>query len=179
MQRVSVPSNAEKALSAEYKNSTPHSKLLVIERKFKTPVHLLFHAFTTADALKAWWWPKGLYADHIEIGFHEGGKYFINMKGYDQGFGGMTGHFEEIVQNKRLVMTDQFADKHGNPITPQEAKMEGTWPELVYITFEFDAIDKTTSRLLLSQQGIPNGMQIDCLQGWSESFDKLEKYLAT
>lgn len=150
---------------------------LKIERTFNAPVEQVFEAFKTAEALKAWWWPKGLYADHVEIDFHEGGKYFINMKGFEQGGGGMTGEFKQIVPNQRLVMTDQFADAQGNPISAQEAKMPGEWPELIYIKFDFIPLDKHKCRFTLAQQGIPEELQKDCTQGWSESFDKLEKYL--
>jgi hypothetical protein len=55
--------------------------------------------------------------------------------------------------------------------------MPGDWPKMIYITFDFEAINGDASRLVLSQQGIPNEMQNDCIQGWSESFDKLRQYL--
>jgi uncharacterized protein YndB with AHSA1/START domain len=150
----------------------------VIKREFDVPVARLFEAFKTAEALKVWWWPKGLYSDRIDIEFREGGRYFINMKGYDQGGGGMTGRFEEIVENKRLVMTDSFADESGRAISAKEAKIGGEWPEMVYITFDFESVGENASRFTLSQQGIPNEMQKDCIQGWSESFDKLENFLS-
>lgn len=164
-------------LITDHKNSTPEAQLLVIEREFHVPVDQLFAAFATADALKNWWWPKGLYADRIDYNFREGGHYFINMKGYDQGGGGMTGEFEEIIKNHRIVMTDHFANERGKPISAQEAKMPGIWPAVIYITFDFQAINDHTTRFTLSQEGIPNEVQKDCLQGWNESFDKLEKYL--
>lgn len=167
----------EKNQSKEYKNSVPQSKLLVIERKFHVPVDQLYDAFKNVEALKVWWWPKGLHSDHIDFDFREGGRYFINMKGLDVGGGGMTGQFVEIVEKERIVMTDQFADAEGHPITAQEAKIPGVWPELIYITFDFGQVDENTSRFTLFQQGIPNEAQKDCIQGWSESFDKLEKYL--
>lgn len=166
--------------SVTHLSSTPQSKLLVIEREFNVPVDQLFEAFTTDKALKTWWWPKGLYSDHVEWEFREGGYYFINLKGLDSGGGGggVTGQFEEIVNNKRIVMTDSFADEKGNAITAMEANMSGEdWPEVAYITFEFDSIDENTSKFKLSHQGIPNKEQKDCIQGWSESFDKLKKYL--
>ncbi|MEK6556466.1 MAG: SRPBCC domain-containing protein [Bdellovibrionota bacterium] len=161
-----------------HKNSTPVSPLLVIEREFSVPVSQLFQAFTTPKALKAWWWPQGLYADQVDIDFREGGEYFINMKGAaDKGGGGMAGQFQEIVENERIVMTDNFADETGRAISAQEAKMPGEWPELVYITLEFSSTGENTSRFKLSQEGIPREMQKDCIQGWNESFDKLENYL--
>lgn len=160
-----------------YKNSTPGSKLLEVERKFNVPVEQLFEAFANAETLKIWWWPEGMYADQIDLEFREGGKYFINMKGYEQGGGGMTGRFEEIVKNKRIVMTDKFADDKGRAISAEEAKMPGKWPEQAYITFEFESKGQNASGFKLSQQGIPDELQKDCIQGWIQSFDKLEKYL--
>lgn len=164
--------------SSIHKTSTAQAKLLEINRKFNVPVEQLFEAFTNAGDLKVWWWPKDLYSDHIVIDFSEGGRYFINMKGMDQGGGGMTGHFEEIIKNERIVMTDQFADEKGRAISAKEAKMPGVWPEMAYIRFDFESIDENTSRLKLSQEGIPNELQKECIQGWSESFDKLEEYLS-
>jgi uncharacterized protein YndB with AHSA1/START domain len=162
--------------SLNHKSSAPHSNLLVIERKYNVPVDQLFNAFTTSDALKIWWWPKGLHSDHVDINFKVGGRYFINMKGDEKGGAGMTGDFEEIVKNKRIVMTDSFSDENGKAISAKEAKIPGEWPELVYITFDFEPINSHTSRVILSQQGIPNEGQKDCKQGWSEMFDKLETF---
>lgn len=170
-------SQVKSSSSTTHKNSTADAKLLEIEREFDVPVDKLYKAFTTVQDLKTWWWPKGLYTDHIDLDFREGGKYFINMKGYDQGGGGMTGRFEEIVPNKRLVMTDQFADDKGNAISAEEAKMPGKWQECAYITFEFEPVSESSSRFKLSQEGIPNELQKDCIQGWSESFDKLDNHL--
>ena len=161
------------------KDSAPQPKLLEIRREFQVPVARLFEAFATAEALKSWWWPNGLHADRIDFDFREGGRYFISMKvqGKDA-TGGMTGDFEEIVKNERIVMTDSFADEKGRAISAQEAGMPGQWPEQISITFEFEAAGEEASRFRLAQQGIPDEMQKDCVQGWSESFDKLERYIA-
>jgi uncharacterized protein YndB with AHSA1/START domain len=161
-----------------HKNSTPNSRLLEIKRNFDVPVTRLFQAFTTPNELKTWWWPKGLYADRIDIDLSEGGEYFINMKGFEKGGGGITGQFLEVVKNERIVMSDYFADENGSAISAEEAKMPGAWPEVVYITFDFDEASGSTSRLRLAQEGIPNEMQKDCVQGWNEMFDKLENYLS-
>jgi uncharacterized protein YndB with AHSA1/START domain len=161
--------------------SLPEPKLLEIRREFQVPVARLFEAFATADVVKAWWWPNGLHAERIDYDFREGGRYFISMKGQVQGkdaSGGMTGEFEEIVNKERIVMTDSFADEKGRAISAQDAGMPGQWPEQISITFEFETASKEASRFRLAQQGIPDEMQKDCIQGWSESFDKLERYLA-
>ena len=83
--------------------SASSPKLLQIRRECQVPVARLFEAFASAEALKAWWWPKGLHADRIDFDFREGGRYFISMKGQVQGkdaSGGMTGEFEEIVRKR-------------------------------------------------------------------------------
>ena len=165
-------------LNSARQNWGAKTDLLEIKRDFTSSVDKLFAAFKTPEALKAWWWPKGLYADRVEIDFREGGRYFFNMKGFDRGGGGMTGEFKEIVDNTRIVMTDHFADKEGKAITAAEANMPGEWPEEILITLEFTTLDKYKSRLYLAQTGIPSELRADCIQGWSQSFDKLEQYLA-
>ncbi|AFY01043.1 hypothetical protein Bdt_1345 [Bdellovibrio bacteriovorus str. Tiberius] len=137
----------------------------------------LFAAFSSPQALKEWWWPDGIYTDHVDWEFRNGGKYFINMKGYEQGGSGMAGQIEEVVKNERIVMTDQFANEKGQPISAKEANMPGQWPEKGYITFEFYSEGDERSGFKLSQEGVPNELQVDCIQGWSQSFDKLQKYL--
>lgn len=161
----------------EHKGSTPHSKLLVIDRQFEVPIEKLFAAFSSAEALKRWWWPDGIYADHIDWEFRDGGNYFINMKGYDQTASGMAGVIEEVVKNERIIMTDQFANEKGKPISAKEANMPGEWPAKGYITFEFSSLAKGRSGFTLSQEGIPNELQAECIQGWEESFNKLKNYL--
>lgn len=165
--------------SLQHLNSTPNSRLLKIERRFSTPVSSLYSAFTTPDSLMAWWWPEGLHSDRIDLNFTEGGSYFINMKDAKtaQG-GGMTGRFELIKKDQLIVMEDRFADKNGNAISAREANMPGEWPEICYITFQFEPVGENASRLILFQEGIPNETQDDCIQGWAEMFDKLERYLA-
>jgi len=161
--------------------SALNPKLLEVRRQFQAPVARLFEAFTSAEALKAWWWPNGLHADRIDYDFREGGKYFINMSGKVQGkdaSGGMMGEFKKIVQDELIVMTDSFADQNGRAISAREAGMSGEWPEIITITFAFEPAGESASRLHLAQQGIPEEMQKDCVQGWSESFDKLVRYLA-
>ena len=162
--------------SLEHKRSTPNSKLLEIERDFIVPVSQLFEAFMTADAIKGWWWPKGLYTDHVDYDFTEGGKYFMNLKGNELGVG-MTGKFEAIIANEHIVMSDHFADKNGRSISAKEAKQTGVWPAVVYITFDFEKVGEDDSKLRLSQQGIPNEGQKDCIEAWNQMFDKLEAYL--
>jgi uncharacterized protein YndB with AHSA1/START domain len=173
-----MQSQQEKSTQASpRRDSRVDSKPVELKRTFSTSVELLFNAFKTSDAIKAWWWPKDLYTDRVDYEFTEGGHYFINMKGGKVGGGGMAGEFEEISENSRIVMSDHFADENGKEISPEEANMSD-WTEPVTITFDFRSNGAKSSELSLTQVGIPNKMHDDCLQGWSEMFDKLEKHLA-
>lgn len=131
------------------KNLKADSGSVEVIRDFDVPVNELFEAFTSVEALKIWWWPRGLYTDQVEIDFREGGKYFFNRKGFDEGE--LAGHFKEIVPNKRIVMSD--------------------------IAFEFEKLSSRRSRIILSQDGIPEAMREETIKGCNESFDKLEAYL--
>jgi uncharacterized protein YndB with AHSA1/START domain len=158
------------------RDSHSQSKPVAIQRNFRAPVEHLFSAFKTSDAIKAWWWPKDLYADRVDMEFKEGGHYFINMKGEKSGGKGMAGEFEEIIENRRIVMSDHFADEQGKVLTAAEANMPG-WPETLMITLDFSATGRNSSQLSLTQEGIPAKMREDCVQGWSQMFDKLETHL--
>lgn len=160
-------------------NSPAASNLIEIEREINVPVAQLFMAFANADAIEAWWWPEGIYSDNTEIDFVTGGRYFINMKGHDSSLGGMTGRFEEIVPNKLIVLTDQFANEHGQPISAQEANIAGAWPQTIIDTFEFESLSENKSRVKLSQLGVPPEAREECIKGWNQMFDKLERFLKT
>lgn len=159
------------------KRSMPQYQMLKVERQFDISVDQLFGAFKSERSLKMWWWPMGLFADSVDLDLRVGGRYYINMKGLNQMGGGMTGEFTEVIENERIVMTDHFADQNGRVVSAQAVNMPGVWPDVVYITFEFEKVDLTRSRLRLLQTGIPDEVQKDCVQGWNESFDKLENVL--
>ncbi len=54
--------------------------------------------------------------------------------------------------------------------------MPGNWPLELLITLEFEESDNYT-KMNLFQKGVPEEMYEDCIKGWSESLDKLEKVL--
>jgi uncharacterized protein YndB with AHSA1/START domain len=170
------PSQEKQNQSANHLKSSRASLLLVIERQFHAPLEELYNAFKTAEAIKVWWWPNNLHVADIDYDFQVGGNYFISMKGSNQN-GGMKGQFEEISPSRRIVMSDEFADKEGRAISAAEAGMPGNWPAKCYITFDFSSANDEVSILKLSQEGIPNEMQKDCIRGWNEMFDKLARYI--
>ena len=86
-----------------------------------------------------------------------------------------AGVYKEIIENKKIVWTDHFADKNGNLITAEQAGMFGDWPKELCITLDFESIDTDQTKVMLSHEGIPTEMHHECTMGWNESFDKLQK----
>ena len=165
------------------KNSThnataPGKNELVITRIFDAPRELVWKAWTQPEMLKRWWGPKNFTAPHIKQDFRVGGKYLYCMHGApgpglpDQDFWS-TGEYKEIVPLKRIVCTDNFADKDGNIIPASQYGMPGEWPESCLVIITFEEVGGKT-KMTLRHVGIPEGMMSEMTgAGWNQSFDKL------
>ena len=78
---------------------------------------------------------------------------------------------------KNLVVTDSFSDEKGNIKNAAEYGMPGDWPSELLITFDLEEADGAT-KLKLTHEGVPGEMHDECMKGWNESFDKLEKNIS-
>lgn len=151
---------------------------LVIERVFDAPRELVWRAWTDPEHLMRWWGPKGYTCPVCEIDLRVGGKYLNCMRSPEGRDYWGTGVFREIVPNERLVMTDSFADEHGNVVPASHYDMTGSMPLEMLITVTFEDLGGK-SKMTLRHSGIPAGEDRDgAQQGWSESFDKLADALA-
>jgi uncharacterized protein YndB with AHSA1/START domain len=158
---------------------------LVITRVFDAPRAKVWQAWTDPEVYKKWWGPKGFSAPVAEIDLQVGGKIFNCMEGGpDMGeFAGKrfygVGSIRELAPMEKLVVTDSFADEHGNVLEPAEV-MPGMddWPResLVTLTFEDEAEGKT--KLTLRHGPFPEGeMFANTNEGWNSSLDKLAEAL--
>jgi uncharacterized protein YndB with AHSA1/START domain len=150
-------------------------KTVSIKRTIASPVDMVWKAWTDPETFKEWWGPYDYSCTICKIDLRVGGKYLYNMKGKngDEMYG--TGIYKEIVPKRKLVMTDNFSDEKGN-ITDAPEGMPGDWPKDLLITIELQEKNSNTE-ISFTQQGIPVEAYEDCINGWSESFDKLEKKL--
>ena len=73
--------------------------------------------------------------------------------------------------------TDRFSDEKGNIKPASEFGMPGNWPKELLITFELEEADGAT-KLKLEHEGIPVEMREECIKGWDESFDKLQRNIS-
>ena len=147
---------------------------VLIHRVFDLPVSSVWRALTNAEEFKKWWGPNGFSCPSSKMEAKVGGKYLNCMRGPDGKEYWSTGEVKELIPEKRLVVTDHFSDEKGNIKNASELGMPGNWPEELLITFDLEEADGAT-KLRLRHEGIPEEMHDECVQGWNESLDKLEK----
>jgi len=148
-------------------------KTVSITRTFNQPVNTVWKALTEPEYFKKWWGPNGYSCTECKIDLRVGGKTLANMKSDKGEETWSTQTFVEIIPMKRIVYEDNFADSMGNVVPPSYYKMPGEWSN-VLVTIELEDLDGKT-KMTMNQEGIPTEMYDDCVQGWQQCFDKLEK----
>jgi uncharacterized protein YndB with AHSA1/START domain len=150
---------------------------IVISRVFDAPRELVWKTWTEPERMKMWWGPEGFTAPVSEIDLRVGGCYFSCMRSPEGQDYCSTGTYREIVPEERLVLTDSFADEHGNVVSATHYGMSADLPLELLVTVMFeDEGDKT--RLTLRHAGFPEGeIRAQTEAGWNESLDKLARIL--
>jgi uncharacterized protein YndB with AHSA1/START domain len=96
------------------------------EREFDAPRGAVFEAFSTLEALKHWWGPKGFEWVSARLDFRPGGMFHYctrSPQGAD-----MWGRFiyQEIAPPERIVFINSFSDESGgivaNPWSPDSPR---------------------------------------------------------
>jgi uncharacterized protein YndB with AHSA1/START domain len=170
MERIamSINENLEVAVGQE----------IAISRVFDAPRDLVFDAWTEPDRLMEWWGPRGFTCPHSTIDLSVGGICHNCMRSPEGVDYWSKGIYKEIIRPEKLVYSDSFADGEGNIVPASYYGMPGEWPEESLIIITFEEHDGQTV-FTLHHQGIPAGENRDmCKEGWSQSLDKLEEYLA-
>jgi uncharacterized protein YndB with AHSA1/START domain len=152
---------------------------ITITRVFDAPRELVWKAWTDPELVMRWWGPNNFTTPTARIDLRVGGRYLSCMRSPEGQEFWSTGVYREIVPLERLVMTDSFADEEGNVVPASHYGMTGEWPLELLVTATFRDVNGRTE-FILRHEGIPAGkMSEDTRAGWSESFDKLARELAT
>jgi uncharacterized protein YndB with AHSA1/START domain len=132
----------------------PAGQQIVIERFFHRPINKIWQAWTHPESFKKWWGPKEYTCPFSTMDFRIGGKYLHCMRSPKGEDTWTTGIFKEIDPYKKLVYTDSFSDKEGNPVPASAMAMPGEWPPELLVTVDFrDEYPHTT--MVLQHEGIP------------------------
>ena len=149
--------------------------LVQITRRFAAPVERVFEAWTTNELIKQWWGPETFTCPDARMDVREGGRSVLAMQGPDGKVQYSGSTYDEVIPNERLVMTDEFTDKNGKLMSANEAGMPGQWPDIMTVNIEFKSLGTNESQIGLIHEVIPREMHDDCVEGWSSSFNKLQR----
>ncbi len=152
---------------------------LVVERVLKAPRTTVWKAWTDPGILASWWGPEGFTVPVVKIDLRESGLLVLCMRSPEGKDYWNAGIFREIVPPKRLVLSVSFADEKGKVVP---ASYYGMSPDIALQMLQaisFAETDDGRTRVTVEIFGLPPGKsQEDARQGWTQSFDRLERVLA-
>jgi len=154
-----------------------------MEREFDAPRERVFAAFASCEAIAKWWGPAGWTTPICDMDFRPGGVWLYAMRapagtlgpnGEDPWDAWGKATYREIVAPERLVWLDQFAGPDGAANTDM--------PEMI-ARLEFIDLDGRTrlvdTTTYTSVKDLETTLAMGMAEGSAQSFDKLERYLAT
>ena len=147
-----------------------------IDRTFNAPRKLVFAAFSECKHLKHWWSPEGWSLTVCEMDFREGGSWFYCMSGSGPDDKPMDScgraDYQEITAPERIVYTDSFVDKEGNPLEDMPS---------MQITLRFEDVNGktriTNKAIFGSKEELESVIEMGMKEGLKQTWDKLEAYL--
>ena len=157
---------------------TEINKEVTFERTYDAPVEKVWKAWTDPRQLKKWWGPDNVSIPECEVDLRVGGRFYIVMEA-----GEAMGEYK----GTRWPMDAKFTAVEPNSKLSYEAKAwtegddEATLIEQTQeITFtEEDGKTKMTLKVTVKSIGPKAGAAIEGMKyGFSQQFDKLEKFLA-
>jgi uncharacterized protein YndB with AHSA1/START domain len=162
--------------STSNKSDSKEFPLVEVAQTFRASPEDVFKIFADERMYRQWWGPTGYFCPYAKVDFRQDGKYLVAIQVEDESQPPIysTGEFKTIDPNRRIQMTDQFADKDGNVITPKEAGMQDWEGDgVAFITFNFEPVEGGT-RLYLAHEGIPAKMHDECVEGWKSIMNRIK-----
>ena len=151
-------------------NEKPAQRELTITRIFDAPRALVYEAWTDPKHLAQWWGPQYFTNPVVEVDVRPGGKFYVQMTDPNGVAYPVKGTFREAVPLERLVFTtSSFEDTSGVP------QLEG----LATVIFEdFEGKTKLTLHVTMLKHTPEVAWALAGMNdGWTQSFDKLDKLL--
>lgn len=152
-------------------------KDLIITRNFDAPVDIVWKTWTESERIKRWWGPQYFTAPVAKIDLRVGGTYLYAMRGPDGRDYWSTGTFREVIPQKRIVATDNFADEKGNVVPAATYGLSGDYSKEIVLTVTFEDAGDGKTKVTLQHAGIPAADLENTRLGWTTSLDKFAEAL--
>ncbi|MEK7673208.1 MAG: SRPBCC domain-containing protein [Patescibacteria group bacterium] len=151
-----------------------HDQPLVITRTFNAPRQKVWDAFTKPEDCMKWWGPKDFTSPACKIDLRVGGKYLFCMQDKEGKKFWSTGTYKEINPIEKIVCTDSFSNENGDIVSAETYGMKD-FPLELEVTFVFEDIEGSRTKLTLTHVGIPKGEIVEMTHAsWNQCLDKLE-----
>ncbi|WP_164743603.1 SRPBCC family protein [Microbacterium sulfonylureivorans] len=146
---------------------------IVLERELDGAVDAVWHSWTDADALEAWWGPEGWQTTVRALDVRPGGLWHFGM--------GPVGAepevwirsvYSEVTTGSALSYVEGFSDETGADLDPESQ----------HVTVEFIGVEAGRTRLVLRTR-FPSAHRLEeieamgMVEGWDGGFDRLELLL--
>jgi len=145
---------------------------VTITRVFDAPRELVYDVWTDEKHIASWFGPRSFTNPVVEMDVRPGGRMVIHMQGPDGSVFPSIGTFTDITPPERLAFTSAAYAGVGGPFLLKD-----------HTTITFTEREGKTVLTLHAVVTRSTPEAADALAGmeagWSESFDKLDDYLAT
>jgi uncharacterized protein YndB with AHSA1/START domain len=139
---------------------------LEIKRVLAAGPSVVFRAFTAPNELAKWWGPEGFTVPNLEFNPRVGDSYRIEMQPPEGDPFYLTGEFRELDPPARLAYTFVWEDPDLDDVET-----------VVELSFRYLA---ESTEVVLTQAPFKTEPRRELHRnGWTDSFDKLEKLIST
>jgi len=140
---------------------------LTLTRIFEAPKELVFECWTQPAHMEKWLFPKDFTVPLSEADIRSGGSYRSCLRAPDGSDHWVGGTYIEVTPHHRIVFTHAWQDEAG--------KSEHE----TVVTITLKDVDGGRTQLTFHQAFFETEASRDGhAEGWNESFDNLERYLA-
>lgn len=137
--------------------------VLSLRRVFGAPQSAVFRAFTEPGKLARWWGPEGFSLPEYEMDVRPGGRYRFVMQAPDGQRFHLSGVYEEVVPDHRLVFSWKWDHAEEDTRVTLLFNPVGGATELILVQERFGTVESRDSHQA----------------GWTSSFESLARALAT
>jgi len=177
-------SNKIKNKEMEIKTIENTDDIFIISHTFETDAGSLFNMWIDPEIYTSWMGPKGAVMSFLNADVREGGTALWKMTTPDDSTKYGKLHFKKINPNNQLVYVQNFCDKDGDFI---KAPFLETYPDSLLLTADFVQEAKGKVKMTVKWEILGESTEIErktfndmkpyMVQGWGESFDKIEAIL--